>query len=173
MSRRRTAERVVIEAAQEWVHAKRDFTAADVRTSELAQRVITAGHQVAAAVDRLEALGLEDPTAVRTIALPSATSTDAAAYMSKRVHNVVGLVFGQILSANRAGGIGLTTDAIEVRLRRSHQSVSPRVTDLRDQGWIAPSGFTRKTRYGQDAVVWWPTDAALAAARGVPEWSWG
>lgn len=162
MTKRRTAERVVIEAAREWADKERVWEY--VRTDH----ALALLHAVAA----LDDLDLAPATAVRTTAMPLATSAEAAAYMSKRVHNVVGLVFREILSGFRMGHFGHTTDAIEVRLRRSHQSVSPRVTDLRDCGWIEDSGFKRKTRYDQDAIVWKPTEAALVAVRGVPEWSW-
>lgn len=166
MSKRRTAERAVIEAATEWRSATQDDTDASFsRTTDAVFRMLDA-------VDALAALDLEPATATRTISLPLATSEAAAAYMSKRVHNVVGLVFREILLGSHMGAIGFTTDAIEVRLGRSHQSVSPRVTDLRDQGWIEDSGFTRATRYGQQAVVWKPTAAALVAVEGVPDWSW-
>jgi hypothetical protein len=160
MTRRRTAERAVIEAAKR-VSAKHSHTHWWDEVKALDQ-----------AVEALEALDLEPATAVRTKGLPLATSEAAAAYMSKRVHDVVGEVFGQILSVCRQGAFGLTTDAVEQRLRRSHQSVSPRVTELRDQGWITDSGQKRKTRYGQDAVVWTPTPAAMRAAEQVKEWSW-
>ncbi|MCD6056499.1 MAG: hypothetical protein K0Q89_29 [Thermomicrobiales bacterium] len=158
MTKRRTAERAVIEAAVLLEPTVFGFWS---RVAKLE-----------AAVTRLKALDLEPATATRTISLPLATSEAAAQYMSKSAHRVVGRVFAQILLAYQQGSIGLTTDAIEQRLSRSHQSVSPRVTDLRDQGWIEDSGKTRATRYGQQATVWKPTDAAIEAARHVERWSW-
>jgi hypothetical protein len=173
MSKRRTAERAVIDAAMRYVTERRQG---------LSYSAVCARHDdLVAAVNVLELLDLEPATATRTISLPLATSEEAAQYMSKSVHRVAGLVFREILTAFRQGAMGLTTDAIEVRLNRSHQSVSPRVTDLRDQGWIEPAmkirggtevPCTRPTRYGQQATVWMPTQAALAAADQVKEWSW-
>lgn len=172
MTKRRTFERAVIDAAVKWERLGgqtgnySEFTHAQ---DELINRI-----------RELRVLDLEPATAVRTCSLPMATSAEAAVYMNKSVRRVVGQVFAQILLAHQQGAIGLTTDAIEQRLNRSHQSVSPRVTDLRDQGWIEPalSGgtgnhpMTRSTRYGQQAMVWKPTDAAIEAARHVERWSW-
>jgi len=170
MTKRRTAERAVIDAAMQW----RDAWKAVQERPEANHFGLgaNASEKLRNAVDAVRALDLEPATAVRTTSLPRATSEAAAAYMSKSVHRVVGEVFREIMSVYRQNAIGLTTDAIEQRLKRSHQSVSPRVTDLRDQGWIADSGSTRKTRSGQDAVVWTPTYAAIHAAAQVPEWSW-
>jgi hypothetical protein len=169
MTKRRSAERAIIDAAMRWRAARQgvSYVAEQAAQDLLMYRL-----------GELDALELEPATAARTTSLPMATSEAAAHYMSKSVHRVVGQVFAQILLVHQQGAIGLTTDAIEQRLSRSHQSVSPRVTDLRDQGWVEPAmsdgghPLTRSTRYGQQATVWKPTDAAIEAARHVDRWCW-
>lgn len=60
---------------------------------------------------------------------------------------------------------GMTCHELEARLRRPHQSVSPRVHELERAGWIVNSGRVRKTPTGSEAIVWVPTDKAIAAVR--------
>lgn len=49
---------------------------------------------------------------------------------------------------------GATDDEIEVHLGLSHQSASASRNTLMNDGWLADSGVRRKTRYGNDAIVW-------------------
>jgi hypothetical protein len=65
---------------------------------------------------------------------------------------------------------GLTTEEVEEALERKHQSISPRVNELRDTGWLVDSGERRKTSSGRNAIVWTPTQAALEAVdeHGLP-----
>lgn len=158
-SRRRTAEQEVIEAAFAW------------KAGSWAR----AGNPTVAlyhALRKLEDIDLEVPDATPTSADAPETSAEAAKWMSGQASKVAGQVFREIYTAHLRGAIGLTTDAIEVRLRRSHQSVSPRVTDLRNKGWIKDAGYTRETRGGHKAVVWAPTDMALATVPTLSGWSW-
>jgi predicted transcriptional regulator len=100
------------------------------------------------------------------------TSEEAARWMGPNVAKLVGEVFREILTVHRQGNVGLTTDAIEQRLSRSHQTVSPRVTDLRDKGLIEESGQFGRTRSGRKAVLWRPTGRGIEMASLIKEWSW-
>ena len=66
---------------------------------------------------------------------------------------------------NAAGPRGITCDEVEVALDRTHQSMSPRVNELRDTGWFVDSGVRRKTRSGRAAVVWTPSQASPRSRR--------
>lgn len=57
---------------------------------------------------------------------------------------------------------GLTCDEVEVEMERTHQSISARVNELKNGGWIEDSGERRETRSGAKAIVWTPTEAAKA-----------
>jgi hypothetical protein len=49
---------------------------------------------------------------------------------------------------------GLTDDELETRMGRTHQSVSATRNTLMRKGKVADSGLRRKTRSGNDAIVW-------------------
>jgi hypothetical protein len=49
---------------------------------------------------------------------------------------------------------GLTDDELEIHMKRAHQSVSATRNTLMRKGVITDSGLRRKTRYGNDAIVW-------------------
>ncbi len=57
----------------------------------------------------------------------------------------------------KAGPTGYTCEELENRLKLSHQTVSPRVTDLLKQGLIAYGENKRKTRTGRPARVYTAT----------------
>jgi hypothetical protein len=78
------------------------------------------------------------------------TSRLAAESMARHAPNLREHVFAAIVEA---GAEGRTTDELEVRLGLSHQTCSPRVTDLARRGRIRASG-TRPTRSGRAAKVW-------------------
>jgi hypothetical protein len=61
------------------------------------------------------------------------------------------------------GQPGRTTDELIVRTGKGHASVSARVNELANAGWIVDSGKTRKTQAGLDAIVWVASPAAIAA----------
>ena len=73
------------------------------------------------------------------------------------------LCYDEIATVYHNDGIGLTVDALEQVLQRSHQTVSARVNELRDRGWVVDSGHRRKTRSGRSAIVWSPSAQALAS----------
>lgn len=52
------------------------------------------------------------------------------------------------------GDHGATDDEIEELSRLSHQSISACRNTLMRKGLVRDSGIKRKTRYGNDAVVW-------------------
>lgn len=52
------------------------------------------------------------------------------------------------------GAYGATDDEMIVGLGMLHQSVGPRRLELVEGGFLVDSGATRKTRTGQDAIVW-------------------
>lgn len=56
---------------------------------------------------------------------------------------------------------GLTDDDLERLLGRAHQSVSATRNALVSDGYLADTGRTRPTRYGNAAVVWAPSEAAV------------
>lgn len=63
-------------------------------------------------------------------------------------------------------GAGMTTDLLEVRFKRSHQSVSSACNDMENKGWIVDSGVRLVTRSGCKAIAWKPTDLALGLVEG-------
>lgn len=64
-----------------------------------------------------------------------------------------------------SGHDGLTCDQIERQLRRPHTSVSSAVNYLENHGFIRDSGVRRNTVSGYPAIVYIPSEAALAVAR--------
>jgi hypothetical protein len=126
------------------------------------------------AIEKLDALDLEAPDAVRTgDNNPCLTSSQAAEYFRKHAKHRVAEVFAAIYKVALGGGVGLTTEQVERQLGRTHQSVSPRVTELRDKGLIKDSGMRRFTQQRRPAIIWTPTEVAVVAAGrdGLP-WSW-
>lgn len=49
---------------------------------------------------------------------------------------------------------GFTCDELCARFNLPHQSVSPRINELRNAGLIQDSGRTRETRQGKPGTVW-------------------
>lgn len=146
-STRRAAEMAVIDAAITYVHEP-------VATS------YTYG-VLGRAVREYEALGL-DTTSQATFSNNSTdTSSEAGASMAEHVGQLAQLCYDEILVSHRNNGVGLTVDALEQILARSHQSVSARVNELRNKGWVTDSGIRRATRSGRSAIVWRPTSQAL------------
>lgn len=80
----------------------------------------------------------------------SRTSKDAAASVVARAPTMRNTILGLI--AERS--FGLTGDEIEVLTGFPHQTVGPRLLELREERRIGDSGTTRQTRSGRFAVVW-------------------
>lgn len=77
------------------------------------------------------------------------TSEMAAAFMhGRKAEELSGKILRRLMMGRH------TVDELVVALDRPHQSVSARVNELRDNGWIEDSGVTRLTRSGLNAIVW-------------------
>ena len=109
-------------------------------------------------VAELQELGLAEPNRVRTVTHAPETSHEAAASMRARAGSDAHPVFQTIWLAWKRESVGLTTDQIEARLNRTHQSISARVNQLKNEGWIIDSGYRLRTRSGRKAIVWTPTN---------------
>lgn len=79
------------------------------------------------------------------------TSHDAAANAKLKVGS---LRYDVHRSIGFAGIEGRTDDELEEILVRSHQSVSAARNTLVNDGLLVDSGIRRKTRTGNDAIVW-------------------
>lgn len=88
-----------------------------------------------------------------------ATAKDAAGRAELRSGTQRALVYGLILAKTR---LGMTDDELEDALSKSHQSVSATRNTLMNDGWIVDSGLRRRTRYGNDAIVWVTAEVAVA-----------
>jgi hypothetical protein len=144
-SERRKAELAVIDASRAWV-------AGVGRLSEI-EDTITA----------LDMLPMElAVTGARPSSLSPETSWDAYWSMKSHLGNDSKLVLDAITLAFQRGSTGLTTEQVCNRLDRKHQSISARVNELRDKGWIKDSGEKRRTTSGRWAIVWSPSDTMLA-----------
>lgn len=66
-------------------------------------------------------------------------------------------------------GIGMTDDEMQVALRMNPSTQRPRRIELVDMGLVVDSGARRKTRGGEEAVVWRvKTPLELKAAPALP-----
>lgn len=146
-SRRRAAEQAVINAAHEYV--------ADPQGPGTYRQLI-------AAVEEHERLGLEMPGTA--IIANDATTTSSEAPKLSDLGKMARECLDEIMTVHNNGGIGLTCDQLEQVMRREHQSVSARVNELRDKGWLMDSQVKRKTRRNRPAIVWMPTYRARVQA---------
>jgi hypothetical protein len=95
------------------------------------------------------ALGMTMPRPPR--ARGSDTSSDAA----DSIEPIAPLLRERVLNIIKtAGPMGLTCDECEAVLGMRHQTVSARVTELRNETRIVDSGQRRPTRSGRKATVW-------------------
>lgn len=139
---RRRLEQAVITAARDFV-AAREWTPA----------VTTPIRAAIQSLDALE-LGPTDRTKSRGV---ECTSEMAAAFMhGRKARELSGHILRRLLRG------AYTVDELVDALGRRHQSVSARVNELRDNGWIKDSGKTRPTRSGVEAIVWELTPRAHA-----------
>lgn len=113
------------------------------------------------AVDAREQLGLASLGQPAFSNNSTDTSAEAGSSMLGHLGKLAHECYSEIAATYHNNGVGLTVDAIEQRLVRSHQTVSARVNELRNKGWITDSGIRRKTRSGRPAIVWTPTTSAL------------
>ena len=89
------------------------------------------------------------------------TSAEAGASMNTHVGRLARQCFDEIGAVYRNGGVGLTVDQLEQVMHGKHQTISARVNELRNKGWLADAGIKRPTRSGRPAIVWTPTVQAL------------
>ena len=143
-STRRAAEMAVIDAAVDFCQPAR-LPGAYVRLYN--------------AVDRFQHLGLESAgTAITSNATGPETSNAAAASLDPdHLGKLARRVYDEISYAAAEGSAGLTCDQVEQLLSGSHQTISARVNELRDKGYIVDSGVRRPTRSGRKAAVWRPS----------------
>lgn len=153
-SDRRKAELAVIEAAR-----------ALVKYEELAGW-FPRWQPLREAVEALDALPLNKADRVLSTNRAPETSDLAAASMERRAGSIAHRIFMAIRLAYMRGSTGLTADQVQQQTGLSHQSCSPRITQLRDEGWIEASWDRRETRSGREAVVWKPTVAGLYGLEG-------
>ena len=76
--------------------------------------------------------------------------------LAQQVYDEIAVASPSRYPADRGG---LTVDQTEQILNRSHQSVSARVNELRNKGWIVDSGRKRLTRSRRSAIIWVPSAA--------------
>jgi hypothetical protein len=165
-SKRRAAELEVVNDAV-WL-ASRGALAVGSMLDRIEVRRIDY-ERLLASVRRLEALDLASPG--RTVANTNAPQTahDAAAWMKERAGQAAVEVYDCIMLAVTHRGLsGMTSDEVERRLHRPHQTVSARINQRRDNGFLVDTGERRNTgaeRKGRPAIVWAPSEMALAAER--------
>jgi len=145
--KRRQAEQIVVEAA----------------------RAVCRGHMTVAnlwaTIYNLDQV-LETPAAPKSNSI-DVTSQNAAAFMSGKRQRTVWAAILRELRHNWQ-----TTDALCVYLNRPHQTVSARVNELRNSGWIEAAYYdlgvplTRPTRSRQEASVWKLTPRARSIIAG-------
>ena len=147
-STRRAAEMAVIDAACEYLRA----------TQGLSQHTTGQYQALSRAVRAFEALGLERAGTAITTNAPNDTSNAAAASLDPdHLGRLARRVYDEISYAAAEGSAGLTCDQVEQLLSGSHQTISARVNELRDKGYIVDSGVRRPTRSGRKAAVWRPS----------------
>lgn len=149
-SERRAAEMEVIEAATAFIRNKCPFIALQI------------------AVWDYEKIGLEQP-GVATIPKDGPDMSIQAGESLKDLGKLARQVFDEIVvvssfptgySFPETTVGGMTVDQIEQTINRSHQSVSARVNELRNKGWIVDSGRKRLTRSRRSAIIWVPSQAS-------------
>lgn len=154
---RRAAELAVIEAARYIAYVAPQTGALSTDGKGISTLV--------GAYRALEALPLPVPNRARANKGAPVTAQQAAAWFNgERAANLAGEVFKVIwhdhLHPHRYGS---TTEEIEHRLGGKHQTISPRVNELAETGWICESGRKRKNASGRMAIVWTPTWSAEQA----------
>jgi hypothetical protein len=138
-SERRRAEQAVIDAAIRYLDND------NIRNH----------HLLVTAVEEYEALGLEQ---LDERGATSNNSTDTSAQAAASLPNIAGMALQCFDEIALAGG--LTVDQLEFLLNGRHQTISARVNDLVNKGWVVDSGKRRKTRSNRNAIVWVVSEAA-------------
>lgn len=147
-SKRRAAEQAVIDAAEQVIGFWDNM--------HLVQRDGFNGYPqymaLRDAVEALRALGMELPGEARSSTRHPVTSDQAAAWMhGARATSAAARIVRHLYVFPVSGR---TVDELIDMLAMPHQTCSPRVNELRNDGWIVDSGRKRETRSGQEAIVW-------------------
>lgn len=79
------------------------------------------------------------------------TSRQAYAESIPNVQRLQKLILGHV---TRLSATGATCDEIEVALNLRHQTASARINELVEKKYLVDSGKVRKTRSGNNAIVW-------------------
>jgi hypothetical protein len=149
----REAERAVIEAAQV-VLDKAQMVPGSPWSSVHSDYVLA----LAAVMGKLVALRMDlegdAPASHRDTSIAAAKSNLPAKFSLRRA------VLDKIVTRWMHTGWGMTTDAVEVEMKRSHQSVSSAINYLMERDLIRDSGQRARTRTASRAIVWLPTDKA-------------
>ena len=145
-STRRAAEQAIINAAHAYI--------ADPQGPGNYRRLIVA-------VEDHDRLGLDTTSQPAFSNNSTDTSAEAGASMNTHVGRLARQCFDEIGTVYRNGGVGLTVDQLEQVMHGKHQTISARVNELRNKGWLADTGIKRPTRSGRPAIVWTPTVQAL------------
>ncbi len=147
------------EAVRQWVWA---FHSSVRYPGELEKKL----EAVERAYDNLETLQLNLDAATAP-AVARDTSIRAALTDMPRKGSLRRDVIQTLVAYHSQFDAGMTCDDLERRLRKSHQSMSPRVHELEKGGWIRDSKERKNTRSGQKAIVWRPTDKAIERMREI------
>lgn len=141
-----------------------DYTYREAAISVVRERMKHGGDPAVAAVDALLLAGylrakplrpVEAPTAPVGMDHPATSHAAAAKALPK-----TGSLRRRVLMLVRSRGPhGATADEVQEVLRKEHQSISPILTGLRKDGWIAllvlgGAPMTRRTRLGNQAEVY-------------------
>jgi hypothetical protein len=156
MNLRRRLEMELIDAA----------VALDTETERMGYKRTVIEDALHERVLRYCAYGLAEPRFTRTVHSAPETSHEAGEWMKQFALTDAAAVFRQIYYAYHGRAteeprFGMTSDEVEVALGRTHQTISARINQLRDTGWVVDSKARRKTRSGRKAIVWTPSQAAL------------
>lgn len=73
------------------------------------------------------------------------------------------LVISTVVLNYRLHRTGMTVAELCSRLRKPHQTVSSAVNFAEERGWLRDSGQRRKTSHNREAIVFAPTELAIAA----------
>ena len=141
-SKRRRAEMAVIDAAVAY------YQASFPRSRQ--------HDKLCDAVKEYQRLGLAQLSERGTTSNNSTDTSNQAAASLGDVSGDARRCFDEIVLAG-----GLTVYQLTQVLGRSHQTISARVNDLMNKGWIVDSGLRRPTGSGRKAIVWKPSEAAL------------
>jgi DNA-binding HxlR family transcriptional regulator len=143
-------EQAVIDAARA-VNGNVDYVSGDMEMVNLYEALV--------ALDKLRET--EKP---RASAIAPPTSHDAAAWAAKTQKSwhrrILRLLFAKPVN-------GATVDELERHFQASHQTMSPRVNELVNAGWLEDSGERRETRSGTEAIAWKLTPVARQVMRRV------